>query len=203
MSGLREKQKKQRKQSILSATTDLFVNKGYRDTTIEEVAELAEVGVATVYNYFYSKNELALALFLQGTQELLEEGKTIIHNPPPDAVEAVSALLITYLKEMTDRYDKRLLRELIAVVFNEQLSYRRRALGLDFLLIGQLSELIEHVRKRGQIAEEVKTDEAAFLIYGIFCMDLMVFIVDESMTLEKLAQSIRYRVKLIFNGLVQ
>jgi AcrR family transcriptional regulator len=203
MSKLREKQKERRKKSILSATTALFVNKGYRDTTVEEVAELAEVGVATVYNYFYSKNELALALFLQGTKELMEEGRTIIDNPPPDAIEAVSALLITYLKGMTERYDKRLLRELIAVALTEQLSYRKRALGLDFMLIGQLSELIEHFRKRGQITEEVKTDEAALLLYGIFCIDFMVFIVDDSMTLEKLTQSIRYRVKLIFNGLVQ
>lgn len=203
MSKLREKQKEQRRNSILSATADLFLNKGYHDTTIEEVAELAEVGVATVYNYFYSKSELALALFLRGTRELMEEGEKILRSPPSDAVDAVSALLGTYLKGMAERYDKKLLRELIAITFNEQLSYRRRAIGLDYMLVTQLSELIEHMRERGQIAREVRTGEAAFLIYGIFCTDFMIFIVDDNMTLEKLTQAIRYRVRLIFNGLAQ
>jgi AcrR family transcriptional regulator len=201
MSKLREKQKEQRKHSILSATADLFASKGYHDTTIEEIAELAEVGVATVYNYFYSKSELALALFLQGTRELMEEGLVILRNPPSDAVEAVSVLLSTYLQGMAGRYDKRLLRELIAVTFNEQLSFRRRAIGLDFMLITQLSELIEHLQKRGHIAREVGVGEAAFLIYSIFCTDFIIFIVDDTMTLETLIQTIRYRVKLIFSGL--
>jgi AcrR family transcriptional regulator len=201
MSKLREKQKEQRKYSILSATADLFTSKGYHDTTIEEIAELAEVGVATIYNYFYSKSELALALFLQGTRELMEEGLVILRNPPYDAVEAVSVLLSTYLQGMADRYDKRLLRELIAVTFNEQLSFRRRAIGLDFMLITQLSELIEHLQKRGQIDREVGVGEAAFLIYSIFCTDFIIFIVDDTMTLETLIQTIRYRVTLIFSGL--
>jgi AcrR family transcriptional regulator len=203
MSKLREKQKEQRKHSILSATASLFTSKGYYDTTIEEVADVAEVGVATVYNYFYSKNELALALFLQNTKELMKEGEVILRNPPPDAAEAVSALLSTYLEGMADRYDKKLLRELIAVAFTEQLSYRRKAIGLDLMLITQLSELIEHIQERGQLARKVRVSEAAYLIYGIFCTDFMIFIVDDNMTLEKLTQSIRHRVKLIFNGLGQ
>ena len=40
---------------MLDAARQLFIEHGYAKTTMDEIAEKAEFGVATVYTYFKSK----------------------------------------------------------------------------------------------------------------------------------------------------
>ncbi|MDG1784101.1 MAG: helix-turn-helix domain containing protein, partial [Porticoccaceae bacterium] len=61
MSKLRAKQKAQRRKLIEIAAKNLFVEKGFEMASIEEIATLAMVSPATVYNYYGSKDELLLA----------------------------------------------------------------------------------------------------------------------------------------------
>ena len=69
MVGLREKQKERRQRDILDAATRLIEAQGWENTSMEEVAAGAEVGVATVYNYFGSKVELVHAIFARYADE--------------------------------------------------------------------------------------------------------------------------------------
>lgn len=45
---------------ILKAGTDLFVQQGYRKTSVDEVAQAAGVSKGTVYLYFKNKNDLLM-----------------------------------------------------------------------------------------------------------------------------------------------
>jgi len=45
-------------QAILDSAHDLFSQKGYHDTTLQEIADLAGVGVSSLYSYFPSKLHL-------------------------------------------------------------------------------------------------------------------------------------------------
>ena len=56
--GLRQRQKARRRADILTAGKKLFFQKGYAATSMDEIADQAEVGIATVYNYFGSKGQL-------------------------------------------------------------------------------------------------------------------------------------------------
>ena len=58
MSKLRAQQKAQRRELIEIAAKNLFVEKGFELASIEEIAALAMVSQATVYNYYGSKDEL-------------------------------------------------------------------------------------------------------------------------------------------------
>lgn len=201
MSGLRQKQKERRERDILAAAAGLIAAKGYNSTSIEEIAELAEVGVGTVYNYFHSKLDLVLALFLRQTEALLEEGQVILQNPSCSAPEGISALLNSYVKGLTDQYEKRILRELFAATFSEQASFRERMFGLDLQLVSQLAKLIEQFQKRGQLDKVIQAEEAATILYAVCMSDFMAFLIDDDMTLEFLTNSIERHVLLIFKGL--
>ena len=50
MAGLRERQKATRRRDILEAAGTLFQRTGYAETSIEAIAERAEVAPGTVYN---------------------------------------------------------------------------------------------------------------------------------------------------------
>jgi TetR/AcrR family transcriptional regulator, repressor of fatR-cypB operon len=54
----KEREKQARQQDILKAARELFIKKGYHETTLEEIARHAEFGKGTIYNYFSSKEEL-------------------------------------------------------------------------------------------------------------------------------------------------
>ena len=60
---LREKRKKQSRNALLDAASDLFANKGYEETTLDSVAQRAGLHVQTLYKHFPTKAELAAALW--------------------------------------------------------------------------------------------------------------------------------------------
>jgi AcrR family transcriptional regulator len=55
--------KKQVRQAILDSAYDLFSERGYHSTTLQEVAELAGIGVSSLYSYFPAKLHLLYAVF--------------------------------------------------------------------------------------------------------------------------------------------
>ncbi|MEV0617408.1 TetR/AcrR family transcriptional regulator [Nonomuraea sp. NPDC050404] len=59
--GLRERKKRQTRQRISDVAIGLFVERGFDNVTIAEVAAAAEVSVNTVYNYFQAKEDLVLS----------------------------------------------------------------------------------------------------------------------------------------------
>ncbi|MGW4669055.1 TetR/AcrR family transcriptional regulator [Streptomyces sp. NPDC004324] len=59
--GLRERNKNKKREAILRAAHQLFIERGYEATTIADVAERAEVSRRTVTLYFPAKLSLALA----------------------------------------------------------------------------------------------------------------------------------------------
>ncbi|MBN6041983.1 TetR/AcrR family transcriptional regulator [Amycolatopsis sp. 195334CR] len=58
--GLRERKKRLTRRRIADVALGLFVERGFDQVTIAEVAERADVSVNTVYNYFATKEDLVL-----------------------------------------------------------------------------------------------------------------------------------------------
>jgi AcrR family transcriptional regulator len=78
VAGLRAKQKAHRRDLIEQAASQLFVERSFATTTIEDIAERAVVSPATVYNYYGSKNELLLALVVRGEVGIEERREDFI-----------------------------------------------------------------------------------------------------------------------------
>jgi AcrR family transcriptional regulator len=56
--GLRERKKAQTRLAISNVATKMFIERGFDDVTVAEVAAAADVSVATIFNYFETKEEL-------------------------------------------------------------------------------------------------------------------------------------------------
>ena len=69
----REREKEERRQSILRAAREVFFENGFHQATVEAVAERAEVSKGTVYLYFESKETILAHLLLEGLRELVDE----------------------------------------------------------------------------------------------------------------------------------
>ncbi|MFF9621757.1 TetR/AcrR family transcriptional regulator [Streptomyces griseosporeus] len=60
MTGLRERKKTKTRQAIRAAAHRLIEEQGYEATTVEQIAERAEVSPSTVFRYFPTKEDIVL-----------------------------------------------------------------------------------------------------------------------------------------------
>lgn len=68
----REREKQERREAILAAASNVFLERGVSGATMEDIAREAELSKGTLYLYFASKDELFLAIALCALGELAE-----------------------------------------------------------------------------------------------------------------------------------
>lgn len=90
--GLRELKKARTRKAISDLATRLFMERGYDEVTVAEIAQQAEVAVTTLFNYFPTKESLVFDEVEQREADLLKaiksrkEGSSIL-----DALEELFA----------------------------------------------------------------------------------------------------------------
>jgi AcrR family transcriptional regulator len=82
--GLREKKQKLTKEAIWEAAIDLFAEKGFDETTIDEIAEVAFVSRRSFFRYFESKDDL----MAQPIVSLVDALKKAVQSSPKTASKA-------------------------------------------------------------------------------------------------------------------
>jgi TetR/AcrR family transcriptional regulator len=68
---------------LLDAAEEVFGAKGFHDTTLKEVAELAEFSVGSVYSFFENKDDLFLHVFLRRGEQLLPAMEEVAASDDP------------------------------------------------------------------------------------------------------------------------
>src|SRR5688572_33179378 len=84
MSGLRERKKKATRDAIHHGAMRLFAEHGYAHTTIEQIAEAADVSRATVFTYFPTKEDI---VFGEAPQAIAMLGEAL--RAAPSTIEVV------------------------------------------------------------------------------------------------------------------
>jgi AcrR family transcriptional regulator len=197
---LRQRQKRKREKGILDAAERLITSRGYINTSIEEIADKAEVGVGTVYNYFQSKPKLLMALFRRYHLQLTESGNVILNNPPDNAIEALCALLRVYFEGPIMLFHRDHMREIFSVITNERLSIRKESMQHDYMLLEQVTKLIEILQSRNLINREIPPRDLSMPVYSIFTMAGMIFIYDDDTTIDSAMEFVRHNIQIIYNG---
>lgn len=75
-----ERRKEARPQELIAAALDLFVEKGFAATRLEDVAARAGVSKGTLYLYFDNKEALFKAVVQEGILPVIEEGEALLQQ---------------------------------------------------------------------------------------------------------------------------
>ena len=96
----RKEQKEERKQKILMTALTLFVERGYYDTKITDIAAAVPMSTGLMFHYFESKEELLLELVKMGAAGTKSASFKGIADVPPDIyLEKFLEQLFSYAKE--------------------------------------------------------------------------------------------------------
>lgn len=86
--GRREEKREATRQDILAAAGILFMRKGYEATSVDDIAEAANVAKGTLYYHFKSKDEVLLGLSIGYLKRLSEhvDARLAKGEPPLDVL---------------------------------------------------------------------------------------------------------------------
>lgn len=103
--GKRQENKERTKERILAAALELFREKGLEATTTKEVSKRAGIAEGTLFNYFKTKEDLALYFFQKETENLISwfRGDPRLKRAPlPEKLFALIHRQLEYLEPYED-----------------------------------------------------------------------------------------------------
>lgn len=103
--GLRERKKQKTREAIQRAALRLFSKQGYEETTVEEIAEAADISPSTFFNYFPTKEDVVLYdMYDPLTIEM------ILKRPKDEPLNTVARQVLQAMGELFER-DKEMMLE--------------------------------------------------------------------------------------------
>ena len=75
-----ERRRRRNRQALIEAGYQIMTRKGIDAATMAEITELADMGAGTVYNYFASKDELAMCIMEQVMDRLSQRIEAVTNN---------------------------------------------------------------------------------------------------------------------------
>ena len=197
---LRDKQRARRAREIVDAAADLFRKKGYTSTTIEDVAELAMVAPATVYNYFGSKDGLLQEIVREHIATRQRERDRFLADLPDSPDEAIKEFLGLFLDSAFDLIDRRLWRQVLASgITRGDRNSSLLAVVTDTLVI-QFERLFEIFQSRGLIDSNVSCRDLAEAAMGIADFHFYRYVCDNEFDLTDCKHRIETQINLLLNG---
>lgn len=200
MANLIEKKKEDRRFRIQSASIELFSTIGFEATTIAKIAEKANLGVGTFYNYYKSKDEVLLSIISDKTGQFTENFNRAIENRTNDILYSVNLLIDVYYNSFSI-YNKLIWRKFISNIFQKQHSTIKAIMEIDSLFINKLEELFHCLKDNNIINRAIYELTAAKTIYNIMVFQLLMYTLDADMTIENSRKALDDQLKIVISGL--
>ncbi|MDD3840789.1 MAG: TetR/AcrR family transcriptional regulator [Clostridia bacterium] len=190
----RERKKIESRARILKAARALFQHKGYDNTSIEEIAEKADVSKSTFFNYFATKESLLEGIAADEVEEiehLIEADLVGVKSP----VEKIRIALKHFAMDSTSFL--RLTRKVIwATVFKDE-GYPLPIKEIENILLG----LIREAQKQGEILEELDPGDVAKALLGMYFAAFFKWIKEERISIPTSEVEFESFLNMIFAGI--
>jgi len=150
----RRREREQRYQTILAAAEKLFAQKGYHQASMEEIADLSEVSVGTVYFYFKNKEDLIVHMLEKIGYQLRNLLGTEFRNAD-GTIEGFKRAGIVFFDEFCSKHPEK-----VAIFFRESAGQsehleKRRKKIFD-RLIGDVQQALKRVQDNMGVAYQSK-----------------------------------------------
>lgn len=160
-----------RRQEILEAAAKSFTLFGYKATTMEQVAKIANVGKGTIYTFFANKEILFQEIAMSLVREMQAEADAVLDASASFMDNAHNALM-----KMLQFREKHLL---FAKLLEEEKELRTPAVKqvlvrIETEILSYVTELIQRRIDKGEIRRDCDAELVSFLLLKAY----LAFVVD-------------------------
>lgn len=159
-----------RRQEIIMAATKSFSLFGFKATTMDQIAKIANVGKGTIYTFFENKDILFQEIVLRMITEMKSEAMSVMKEDAPFQENAHHALM--KMLEFRETH------QLFAKIIDEEKELRTPAVQqvlvqIEQEIVSYIKLKIEKAISKGEI-RQVNSELVAFLLFKAY----LAFVVD-------------------------
>lgn len=201
MTGLRERKKRERRETVVSAARALFIEHGFENVTIEEIAVKADVSTGTVYNAFATKTDLLFEVFLNDMDEPIAATRKAL-GAEPSALAAIRKLIEIYF-EWFDSYPKALVGLFSAAALSEPRYAGQDYEKLEQLIFLSIRDTFNQLAAQGRLQSGVKADQCARIIFNLANSEYYIWLMDEDVDAAEAVDQIMEQVQIVWRSMVR
>lgn len=148
-----QKTTEKKKQAIIQAALQLFKEKGFKDTSIKAIAEVAEVSPVSIYNYFGSKDNLVTLCVDDLFEEITQKAEDILNSHLDFQTKLDQAFDLCQEKmsqQISDYFQDKMVKDpALSSLLTKAITAKKRDIYRAYIELG---------KKEGLIAEDLSTE---------------------------------------------
>lgn len=197
--GRREANKRDKLRRIKAAARALFLEKGYDEATMREIARRADVGLGTLFMYASNKRDL-LFLIYNDEQERLTGAAFAAPPPGRSFRDRVVAGFAPYYRFFAEEpvFMRYVLREL--TFYSDGKQAGRFNDGRE-AIVDEIAALLRAARDDGELASRAGDRAVAQLVFGIFQAEVRRWLMDSRPDPDTGLRRLRRTLGILVEGL--
>ena len=153
-----------RRQQILEAATKSFTLFGYKATTMDQVAKLANVGKGTIYNFFTNKEQLFQFIVQELITEMKQTAERQFAKNPTFHGKANAALMAILEYRNKHRFMMKLIEEEKEMGTPAVVEMTKE---IEEAIVSYIKGTVDEAVKKGEI-DTFDSEVTAFLMYKMY-----------------------------------
>lgn len=168
----KERQKEELRTKILQVAKELFMEKGFEETSIRTIAERIEYSPTTIYLYFKDKDDIFYALHQEGFALLNQYFKPLAHVADPyERLKAINKAYIAFAMENGEFYDLMfIIRSPMNSLSKDECNWEEGQRSFGFL-VGTIKECIDKGYFKG-MDPEILAFTIWSMVHGICSLEI-------------------------------
>jgi AcrR family transcriptional regulator len=196
--GRRERNKLEKLARIVGAARQLFHEKGFADTTTQEIAERADIGTGTLFLYAKSKEDLLIMVF---RDEMIATSQAAFNTMPPttclvEQLMHVFGMMIAYHDRDLD-LARILLKE---IMFPASAGRRDDVASLMRVIYGGIADLVAAGQGAGRLRGAADPELTAQSLFAVYYMSLIIWLTG-AITKKRFIEQLAVKLSVAVEGL--
>jgi TetR/AcrR family fatty acid metabolism transcriptional regulator len=196
---LKEKQRQEREELIIQAAEEVLLEKGYYETSMDEIAARVGIAKGTIYKHFPGKEDLVLGIFQRDMKALLQGIDDIIEKEQTPGTKLKALLLFTYAGFFSKQ------TQLLASMYNgvdmKRLLVEKGGCMKELWesLVVRVKQLLEDGKAAGEFDASIPTNVMVLSFFSMFSPKIY----DRMLLGEDISRedTINYLWRIFFNGI--
>lgn len=178
-----KKQQQENRTKIIAATVDLVISKDLKSATMREIARKAEVGDATIYNYFPTKEAILYAYY----EDRFDQITQVLTQIPDFSQFTFQEQLQTFFETKLDLFlpDREFLDKTFKLAFFTLSQHYSRVRPVKEKFVAIVREIFEAAIEAGEIQDQVFLELTIQFFWEYYIGVMVYWLADDSPQFEQ------------------